>query len=268
MPSVLSFLVLSLLLAIPPAVSAAEAPANSIFLVARRDMPDPNFRETVVLVTQPRRGGPFGVIINRPLEQRLSDLLSEFESLKEREDVVYFGGPVKPAGLVFLVRATTPPPRGISVLKDVYFTGDTDLIEKLLQRPHPTQGLKVFAGYSGWGLGQLQREIKRGDWHIMPADAAMVFEKDASRIWPELIKRTGVRKTRHSPKTLTADKRGSIYTKGRNPKPRAEPLAADERRYTPIRSETNIHHKKEKQFVRESGAACQLRNVRDVPVFN
>ena len=198
MPSALSFLVLSLLLAVPPAAIAAEDAANSIFLVARRGMPDPRFRETVVLVTQPRRGGPFGVIINRPLEQRLSELLGEFKSLREREDVVYFGGPVNPGGLVFLVRATTSPPRGVLVLKDVYFTGDTELIEKLLQRPDPTQGLKVFAGYSGWGPGQLQREIERGDWHVMPASAATVFEKDASGIWPELIERAGVRKTRHS----------------------------------------------------------------------
>jgi putative transcriptional regulator len=198
MPSVLSFLVLSLLLAVPPAVMADEDAANGIFLVARRGLPDPNFRETVVLVTQPRQGGPFGVIINRPLEQRLSELLSEFESLKDRKDVLYFGGPVKPDGLVFLVQAATSPPRGLSVLKDVYLTGDTELIEKLLKRADPTRGLKVFAGYSGWGPGQLQREIERGDWHIMPANAATVFEKDARGIWPRLIKRAGVRKTRHS----------------------------------------------------------------------
>jgi putative transcriptional regulator len=199
MPSVLSLLVLSLLLAVPPAAMAAEEAANSIFLVARRGLPDPNFRETVVLVTQPRLGGPFGVIINRPLDQRLSEVFTEFESLKKRKDVLYFGGPVKPDGLVFLVRATTPPPRALTVLQDVYFTGDTEVIEKLLRRRNPTEGLKVFAGFSGWGPGQLQREIGRGDWHILPANTATVFEKDASRIWPELIKRAGVRKTRHAP---------------------------------------------------------------------
>jgi len=170
-------------------------------------MPDPNFRETVVLVTQPRRGGPFGVIINRPLEQRLSEVFGEFETLKDRKDVLYFGGPVRPDGLVFLVRVKTRPPRGMTVLEDVYFTGDTDLIEELLRRKDPTEGLKVFAGYSGWGPGQLQNEIQRGDWHILPANAATVFEKDASRIWPELIKRAGVRKTRYVQELIAADKR-------------------------------------------------------------
>lgn len=197
MRSFLSFFVLSLLLAGPPAAVAAEEVANSIFLVAREGLPDPNFRETVVLVTQPLHGGPFGVIINRPLEQRLSEVFTEFESLKDREDVLYFGGPVKPDGLVFLVRAKTRPLRGMSVLKDVYFTGDTELVEKLLRRRNPTEGLKVFVGYSGWAPLQLHHEIGRGDWHIVPANSAIVFEKDPERIWPELIKRVGVRKTGH-----------------------------------------------------------------------
>ena len=208
MPSFLSFLVFALLLAVPPAAIAAEAEANSIFLVARRGMPDPNFRETVVLVTQPRLGGPFGVIINRPLDKRLSQVFDEFETLKDREDVLYFGGPVKPDGLVFLVRAKTRPSRGMIVLKNVYFTGDTEWIEELLRRENPTEGLKVFAGYSGWGPGQLQHEIGRGDWHILPADAATVFDKDPSRIWSELIKRAGMRKTRYTAEVLTTDERG------------------------------------------------------------
>jgi putative transcriptional regulator len=191
--SVLGFV---LLLPASPAAVAAEDAANSIFLVARRGLPDPNFRETVVLVTKPRAGSPFGVIINRPLEQRLSEIFTEFETLKKRKDVIYFGGPVKPDGLVFLVRARERPARGMSVLKGVYFTSDTELIEKLLKRKNPTEGLRVFAGFSGWGPEQLQREIARGDWHIVPASAETVFRQDPSKIWEELVKRAGVHKTR------------------------------------------------------------------------
>ena len=190
-----SILGLVLLLPPSPAAVAAEDAANSIFLVARRGMPDPNFRETVVLVTKPRVGGPFGVIINRPLEQRLSEIFTEFETLKNRKDVIYFGGPIKPDGLVFLVRARERPPRGMSVLKGIYFTGDTEMIEKLLKRKNPTEGLRVFAGYSGWGPDQLQVEIARGDWHILPASAETVFQSDLSKVWEELVKRVGIRKT-------------------------------------------------------------------------
>lgn len=206
MRSFLSLLVLWLLVAVAPAAVPAEQAANSVFLVAREGMPDPHFRETVVLVTQPRQGGPFGVIINRPLEQRLSEVFTEFESLKNRNDVLYFGGPVKPDGLVFLVRARRHPPRGMSVLKDVYFTGDTEFVERLLRRRNPTEGLRVFTGYSGWGPGQLHHEIARGDWHVVPANSATVFEKDPRRIWPDLIKGIGVRKTQLF-RNATADER-------------------------------------------------------------
>ncbi len=183
--------------AAPPAL-AAENMANAIFLVAKRELADPNFRETVVLVTHPPRGGPWGVIINRPLEHRLSEVLPDYESLKGRKDVLYFGGPVTREGLVFLVRSPKAPPGATAVLRDVFFTADTDLIDSLLKRPDPTRGLRVFSGHSGWAPGQLQREIARGGWHVIPADAETVFDKDPALVWPELVRRASTRQTRFS----------------------------------------------------------------------
>lgn len=173
----------------PPLAFAAEKEANGVFLVAGRAMGDPRFRETVVLVTQPRVGGPWGVIVNKPLAHRLADVIADHASLKTSKDVLYFGGPVAPQGLVFLVREAQPPPRSLPVLKDVYFTSDAAWIDERLGRHDPTRGLRVYAGYSGWVEGQLQNEMRRGDWHVLPADAETVFDKDPARIWPELIER-------------------------------------------------------------------------------
>ena len=177
------------------AVAAAEMQANAIFLVASPGLHDPNFRETVVLVTHPRDGPPWGVIINRPLDLRLSEVFTEYETLKKRKDVLFFGGPVGRGGLVFLVRSPKPPPRSVPVLRDVHFVSDIDTIEGLLQRPEPTRGLRVYAGYAGWAPGQLQGEIERGGWHVLPADAATVFDKNPANIWPELIKRATTKRT-------------------------------------------------------------------------
>jgi len=188
---------LAIMFSVPLRAPGAEDVANAVFLIASPELKDPNFRETVVLVTHPREGGPWGVIINRPLDHRLSEVFTEYETLKNRKDVLFFGGPVAREGLVFLVRSVEPPPRAVAVLPDVYFISDIDWIEGLLQRPEPTRGLRVYAGYSGWAPGQLQREIERGGWHVMPADAENVFEKDPARIWPELIKRAGTKQTRH-----------------------------------------------------------------------
>jgi putative transcriptional regulator len=191
-------IMLALAALVAPA-GAAEGVANAIFLVASSELKERNFRETVVLVTQPPRGGPWGVIINRPLVQRLSEVFTEYETLKDRKDVVHFGGPVQRDGLVFLVRTSKPPPRAVPVLKDVYFVSDLDWIDELFRRPEPTRGVRVYYGHSGWAPGQLQNELKRGGWHVVPADAETVFDKDPVRIWPELIERATTRPTRAAP---------------------------------------------------------------------
>ena len=187
---------LAILLSVPPQAAAAESAANAVFLVAKRELLDPTFRQTVVLVTHPRDGGPWGVIINRPLESRLAEVLPEYEALKGAGDVVYSGGPVARDALVFLVRSAEPLPGGTPVLRDVYFAADLNLVDRLLRRPNATHGLRVYAGYSGWGRGQLQREIARGGWYVLPADTETVFDKEPSRIWPELIERASARQAR------------------------------------------------------------------------
>jgi len=174
---------------------AAERAANAIFLVASRELNDPNFRQTVILVTQPQRGGPWGVIINRPLDRRLSEVFTDQESLKGSKDVLFSGGPVDREGLVFVVRSDSPPTRAVPLLRDVYFTGDLEWIENRFKRSEPTRGMRVYAGRAGWAPGQLQREITRGGWHVYPADAETVFEKDPSRIWPELIEQATTKQT-------------------------------------------------------------------------
>lgn len=200
----LSALLIVLLASAPAPAAAQPTPlekqiANGIFLVAKPSLRDANFRETVVLVTQPEKGGPFGVIINRALPHRLSDAFPDHPRLKTRPETVLFGGPVAPRGLVFLVRGAKPDPRARAVLTDVFITTDADVVDALLKRPEPTRGLRVYAGYAGWRLGQLQGEIDRGDWFVLPADADTIFSQDLKAIWPALVKRASLQQTRAVP---------------------------------------------------------------------
>ena len=169
--------------------------ANGIFLVAKREMKDPRFQETVVLVTQPPEGGPFGVIVNRPLPRLLSEVFPRQPALKGSKDVLFLGGPVSPDRVFFLVRSAKPPERVMRVLKDVYFTLDGAWVDALLRETNPARVLRVFAGYSGWAPGQLQNEMQRGDWYVLPADAETIFETDVSQIWRELVRRASARPT-------------------------------------------------------------------------
>ncbi|HEV2007358.1 MAG TPA: YqgE/AlgH family protein, partial [Burkholderiales bacterium] len=110
---------------------AQEAPlANGVFLVAKPDLLDPNFRETVVLITEPGvGGGPLGVIVNRPLSARLSEVLPKTRKMPEQFDAIYGGGPVARDRLLFLVRTQQPPERSLRVLVDVYLSDDSALLD-------------------------------------------------------------------------------------------------------------------------------------------
>jgi putative transcriptional regulator len=173
-----------------PGVAQDEPLANGVFLVAKPDLLDPNFRGTVVLITQPQvGGGPVGVIVNRPIAAHLSQALPDMGAVPERYEQIYSGGPVMPNGLIFVVRTKDRIENGWHVLDDVYMTGDIDVLRKAVRGELKADALRAYAGYAGWAPGQLQNEIKRGGWYVIKADAATIFAADASRVWPDLIDR-------------------------------------------------------------------------------
>ena len=186
--------------------AADNALANGVFLVAKPGLSDPNFSESVVLITLPTAGGgPLGVIINRPLERRLSELVPEASKVPEKSDQIFFGGPVARTALLFLVRAKEPPEDSLHVLADVYLSANPELLERLVEGlPLPGEA-RIYAGHAGWAPGQLQNEIARGGWWVINADVKAIFDQDPATVWPELVKRLSTRQTSISlPHYLTA----------------------------------------------------------------
>lgn len=184
------------------AASGGEAVlANGVFLVAKPELLDPNFRETVVLITEPEvGGGPLGVIVNRPLGARLSEAVPALGEVPAQLDQLYGGGPVARNQLLFLVRSAWSPAHSLRVLADVYLSGDADLLEQIVRGAVKVESWRVYAGYSGWAPGQLQAEIARGGWYVIPADADVIFTEQPATVWPELIKRIATRSTRFAPR--------------------------------------------------------------------
>lgn len=193
-------LLLAPLAAFLPWAGFAQEPdkPNSIFLVAKPRLQDPNFSKTVVLVTQPRADEPMGVIINRPTPFALNELFPENLSLRTRGDPVYFGGPVSPLTLVFVFHAVERPKEALPVLDDIYMSVSPGLLSQLISRSRFPERLKVYAGYAGWAPGQLQNEIRRGDWYVINADAETLFRMEPKSVWPELVKRASARSTKGS----------------------------------------------------------------------
>ncbi|NIL99618.1 MAG: hypothetical protein GTN89_01245 [Acidobacteria bacterium] len=174
-----------------PALPSAETELSSgVFLVASRDLLDPRFRKTVILLTRHSELGAVGLIINRRTEMPLAKLLQDEPSLADVSDRVFIGGPVDAHSVQFLIRADSRPDGSLPVLDEVYISSSAELLERLTR--DGTDGgktLRVFVGYSGWAPGQLENEISRGGWHVMPADATSIFERDPKDVWSALMRR-------------------------------------------------------------------------------
>jgi putative transcriptional regulator len=177
-----AWFVSALLLPCAPAQDAAR----TIFLVARPELTDPNFRETVLMVTQSDDAATIGLILNRPLTRSLAEVLPG-ERFRRFTEPLYFGGPVSNNGLFALFQGDKSSNPTITMLPGVQFAVHPDTIDALLRNP-PAK-IRFFSGYSGWAPGQLENEISRGDWFVMNADAETAFRKDPSRLWPELVRR-------------------------------------------------------------------------------
>jgi len=159
------------------AQSPGDSP-NAILLIARPDLVDPNFRETVVLVTQAADASTVGVILNRPTERKH----------EKTGETLYFGGPVMREVMVALVRAEqAPEASAFPVLKGVYLTMHPQNIDRLLAQR--AGNYRLYSGFSGWAPGQLQSEMQRGGWYVLPASAALAFRKDTAGMWQELVRK-------------------------------------------------------------------------------
>jgi len=160
-------------------------PLTAILLVARAELPDSSFKDSVVLVMNNIGPAPAGVIINRPTRIAVSRLFPDLERLAQLNNKLYFGGPVEITSVWFLFRADTPPEHAIQVLDDVYVSTNRELLRKLLDRDKPMEGLRIFIGHSGWAPDQLEAEIARGDWTFAPAETDAIFDGKSEHPWPE-----------------------------------------------------------------------------------
>ena len=163
--------------------------ARGMFLIAGRGLVDPNFSKSVVLLLEYDAGGALGLIVNRPTDVPLSDLLPDVEELEEREDIVYLGGPVSKNHIMVLMRSDQHPPQAGRVFADTYVSSSMETLKQALSMNRDGGAIRAFVGYAGWGPGQLDQELLRGDWYVSPGSEAVVFERASEDIWPELIEK-------------------------------------------------------------------------------
>jgi putative transcriptional regulator len=159
-------------------------------LVASPSLMDPNFFRTVVLICRhDAEHGSFGLVLNRRTDVSLGKVLADEAS--ERPEPIWVGGPVDAQCLWVVHRLGEIRSPGDEVMPGVYFGGDPPLLRRLMasQATDPDGHLfRFYAGYAGWGKGQLLQEIEEGAWHVVPAGSAVIFG-EAGFLWNELLVR-------------------------------------------------------------------------------
>ena len=178
-----------------PRPGLGQIGGSAVLLVASTQMKDPRFQKTVVLVTRHGRSPPLGVILNRPLDTSLGTLFPKLPD-KEAKRPLYLGGPLAQNMLIFTFRSPNGSRDAISVANEVHLGRSGTTLSELLNGQRSHRGLRIFVGYSGWIDGQLESEIRRGDWHVQPVDPDMLFDPEVDQLWPSLIRRATERTVR------------------------------------------------------------------------
>jgi putative transcriptional regulator len=164
---------------------------KGIFLVAAPSLRDPNFRQSVVLLCEHGPEGALGVVVNRPTAMSIAEALPHVPIIEGEGHVLYAGGPVQTNQVMLLYRGEQLPENAHHVFDGVCLGGDMAVVERILTGASTKESFRAYLGYSGWGPGQLESEMKAGSWIALPADAALVFEKDPSRVWNEIVSSLG-----------------------------------------------------------------------------
>jgi putative transcriptional regulator len=164
-------------------------PGPGILLIADPFLKDPNFLRTVVFLCEHKEEGSFGFVLNRQYENTLDELIPELEG---HTLPVYYGGPVQQDTIYFLHQYPDEIPGGQEILKGVYWGGDFDAVINLIKNEGINhKKIRFYLGYSGWGEGQLDGEMKEKTWLTVKATRKLIFQTDHNEIWKESLKHLG-----------------------------------------------------------------------------
>jgi len=177
----------------PPALfHSGDRLAAGKFLVAAEKMSDPRFKETVILICRYDSNGAMGLIVNRPTGTKLQAILPDVKGIQKITDTVYIGGPVEMEQLFLLVRSNSAPEESLHIFRNIYLNSSPTVLKELIGGGRKDDDFRVYAGYAGWNPDQLEREISHGDWHVFEGDDKLIFDRNPSSVWPDLILSTSV----------------------------------------------------------------------------
>ena len=156
-------------------------------LVASPGLIDPNFRRAVVLVTEHTEEGAAGLVLNRPSPVEVSAAVPQLEPVVDDGDQVWVGGPVQPEAVLVLGEFLDPDDAAVPLFGSLGFPSLAEPDEIV---PATTRR-RVFAGYAGWGAGQLEAELADEDWILEQAVSDDAFTEEPGELWSDVLRRKG-----------------------------------------------------------------------------
>ncbi|HEY6399429.1 MAG TPA: YqgE/AlgH family protein [Solirubrobacteraceae bacterium] len=157
-------------------------------LIAGPGLLDPNFWRTVVLIVEHSDEGALGLVLNRPSETTVGEAAPQLEDLLALDEPVFIGGPVQPSAMMVLAQFEDPDDAALLAFDDIGVLGTSGAGED------PAVGVqagRAFVGHAGWGPGQLDAELERGDWILEAARRDDAFSSEPLALWSRVLTRKG-----------------------------------------------------------------------------
>jgi putative transcriptional regulator len=163
--------------------------ASGMLLVATPALQDPHFVDTVVLLLDVNDEGALGVVLNRPSPVLVADVLEAWREVVAEPEVLFRGGPVGTDGALAVAELRDPlePPVGWRPVAGILGIVDLDTPTELVDGS--LTAMRVFAGYAGWGAGQLDGEVEEGSWYVVGGQSGDVFRGDTTGLRRDVIRR-------------------------------------------------------------------------------
>jgi putative transcriptional regulator len=163
-------------------------PSNTVILVAKRQLTDPFYRSTVLVVRPMGGDHHIGFILNRPTKMTLGQLFPEHAPSQIVRDPVYVGGPSNTSVIFAIVnRHDSPGGKSLKLMPDVFMVFEGATVDRIIE--NEAKQARFVAGLVAWQPGELREEIKRGAWYVLDADPALVTRKATDGLWEELVRR-------------------------------------------------------------------------------
>jgi len=166
-----------------------DASLTGKLLLSNASLFDPNFRKTIVLIGHHDEDGAVGVVLNRVLEVTVDEAVPPLSGFVPAGEPLFLGGPVQQQAAVIVAEFDDPARAGVLAFDHVGFLAEEADHEHL----EGVARVRVFAGYAGWGPGQLEAELAEDAWIITAARADDVFHGEPDRLWDDVVRRLGPR---------------------------------------------------------------------------